>query len=282
MKPLYTFTVGEGADETKIAVAKPTHAQIEDAEFIYGQYFSKLLQEGFMSRAMMNKKFNDIGGVFSDKTNDELVDAVEQLVETQRIIQFYHGAAENGLDDEQKAQLKQAEDTYQVLQKQIIENDMQLQQMFNQSADSKAEKHMMKWLTLNCSYYYEKVVSKDSGKPVEESFLIFSGADFEEKQKEFNLLLEEIEDEDDEILTGRKKMTVEALPTVNKVLSIWYNKFGTDQETIETAIEKYFPEEEEVETKEEETEAEEAETEKEEKKETSKKKPSKKKAAKKD
>jgi len=243
MKPLYTFNVGEGEKEKTIAVLKPTYAQVEAAEFIYGQHFNKLIQDGFMSRAMMDKKFNDIGGLFAEKTNNEISSSIKKLMDTGKTIQFYQGAKEGDLDEEQKEQLRIAEEDYLSIQKQILERDYNLEQMYNQSADSKAEQHLMKWFTLECSFYYEKVLSKEEKKIVEERFELFEGSNFEERLEQFNMFLEEIDETDDEDLTNRKKMIVEALPTINKVLSLWYKQLGTDQKTIQAAIEKYFPEE---------------------------------------
>ena len=128
--------------------------------------------------------------------------------------------------------------------------------MYNQSADAKAEQHLMKWFALECSVYYEKVLSRELGKVVEERFEIFEGANFEEKLKQFNLFLEEIDEDDDQELTDRKKIIVEALPTINKVLSLWYKQLATDQETMEEALNEYFPKEKKeiIETEEEEEE----------------------------
>ena len=192
MKPLYTFNVGEGEKEKKIAVSKPTYAQVEAAEFIYGQHFNKLIQDGFMSRAMMDKKFNDIGGLFSEKRTNEITDSVKRLMDVGKTIQFYKGADDEDLDEEQKEQLRIAEEDYLSIQKQILEKDYNLEQMYNQSADAKSEQHLMKWFALECSFYYEKVFSKEANKIIEEKFEIFEGSNFDEKLKQFNLFLEEL------------------------------------------------------------------------------------------
>ncbi len=247
MKPLYSFKVGEGENEKKVAILKPTYSQVEAAEFIYGQHFNKLIQDGFMSRAMMDKKFNDIGGLFAQKTRDEVNESIKTLMDVAKTIEFYHGADEGDLDEEQKEQLKNAEDNYISIQQSILEKDYNLEQMYNQSADAKAEQHLMKWFTLQCSYYYEKVLSREENKVVEEKFELFEGSNFEEKVNQFNLFLEEIDDDDDQELTDRKQLIVEALPTLNKALSLWYKQLATDQKTMEKALEQFFPEKEEEE-----------------------------------
>ena len=275
MKPLYTFKVGEGENQKKVAILKPTYSQVEAAEFIYGQHFNKLIQEGFMSRAMMDKKFNDIGGIFAQKTRDEVNESIKTLMEVSKTIEYYHGAKEGTLDEEQQEQLKNAESDFLSIQQSILEKDYNLEQMYNQSADAKAEQHLMKWFTLQCSYYYEKVLSREQGKVVEERFELFEGNNFEEKLEQFNLFLEEIDDDDDQELTDRKQLIVEALPTLNKALSLWYKQLANDQKSMEEALERFFPEQEEDEDQEENVEV------VEEQKDSPKKKVAKKKTAKK-
>jgi hypothetical protein len=165
-------------------------------------------------------------------------------MEVGKTIQFYKGAEDEDLDEEQKEQLRIAEEDYLSLQKQILEKDYNLEQMYNQSADAKSEQHLMKWFTLECSFYHEKVFSKEANKIIEQKFELFEGSNFDERHRQFNLFLEEIDEQDDEELTDRKKLIVEALPTINKVLSLWYKQLATDQKTIEKALKEYFPEQE--------------------------------------
>jgi len=243
MKSLYTFTVGKGESEKKIAILKPTYSQIEAAEFIFGQHFNRLIQDGYMSRAMMDKKFNDIGGLFSEKTSNEMTGSLQRLLDVSKTIEYYKGAKEGTLDEEQQEQLETAQEDFISIQQSILEKDYNLEQMYNQSADAKAEQYLMKWFALECSFYYEKVLSKEKNRVVEEKFELFEGSNFEEKTKQFNLLLEEIEENEEKELTDRKKTAVEALPTINKVLSLWYKQIADDQESMEEALENFFPKE---------------------------------------
>ena len=55
MKKLYTFPIDIDKKKVEVFVAKPSQSEIEDAEFIYAQKFNQLLQDGFLSKAMMKK-----------------------------------------------------------------------------------------------------------------------------------------------------------------------------------------------------------------------------------
>lgn len=238
MKRLYTIQAEINGKNSEVFVAKPSQSEIEDAEFIYAQKFNQLLQEGFLSKAMMNKKFGDIGGIFSEKSNKDLEEAVLELVEARKRIEFY-GDAKN-LSSSQKEELDAANKTYLTLQKKILEGDAAIQSMFSKSADTKAEEHMIRWFILNSVYYVSEVDSGDVKKKQE--FRLFDKPTFEERIAQLNLLFEEVEEFDSEQIKFKKGVVEKYFTLIGRVISIWYNGFGKDQESIEKSLEEFFPE----------------------------------------
>ena len=241
MKPLYTFEADIEDEKVKVCFAKPSHGDIEDAEYIYSQRFNKLLNDGFLSRAMMTKRFDDIGGMFSDKKNEDIASQIKSLLEAKKTIEFFGGAKK--LSEEQKQELEKAEKSYIALEKRIIENDVQLEQMYSQSADAKAEEYLVKWFVVNCSYFYEKV--KDGKKIKEETFPLFDGATFKEKDNQLSDLLEEEESGEDPMISRKKKIVKKYLYLIQRRVSLWYNGHAKDQESAESSLAKFFPESEE-------------------------------------
>ena len=239
MKKLYTFTVElENKKPVEVFVAKPSQSEIEDAEFIYAQKFNQLLQDGFLSKAMMNKKFGDIGGIFSEKSNKELAEAVTELIEGRRRIEFYGGA--KTLTKSQQEELEKANETYVILQKKIIETDSSLQSMFSKSADAKAEEHMVKWFILNSSYYISEIEEGDVKKS--QDFKLFDKPNFAEKVDQLNSFFEEIEDYDSEQIKLKKQIVAKHFTMLGRIISIWYNGYGSDQDSIQRSLEEFFPE----------------------------------------
>lgn len=241
MKPLYTFETKFKNEKVKVCFAKPTHGDIEDAEYVYSQRFNKLLNDGFLSRAMMTKRFDDIGGMFSDKKNKDVANQIKGLLEAKKAIEFFGGAKK--LSKDQEEELERAKTSYIALEKRIIENDVQLEQMYSQSADAKAEEHLVKWFVVNCSYFYEKI--KDGNKVKEEAFPIFDGASFKEKNQQLSDFLEDESEEDDQILSKKKFLVRDSLTLIQRVVSLWYNGHAKDQETTEEALEQFFGKDEE-------------------------------------
>lgn len=238
MKRLYTFQAKIGEKEVEIFIAKPSQADIEDGEYVYAKKLNHLVQDGFLTNAMMNKKFGDIGGIFSEKSNKDLTQAVLELVEAKNRIEFYGGA--KNLTEAQQEELDQANETYILIQKKIFEENLARQSMFSQSADAKAEEYMIKWFVLNNTYMVSEVDDGDIKKKKE--FLLFDKQTFEEKEKQLRILFEEIEDTDSENIKAKKKIVEDYFVLIGRVVTLWYNKLGVDQDSIQESLHEYFPE----------------------------------------
>lgn len=246
MKKLYEFKAKIGNKDVSVFISKPTQSDIEDAEYISAQKFNILLQEGFLSKAMMNKKFGDIGGIFSEKSNKELSEAVVELLEAKKRIEFYGGAKE--LTGSQKQELDEANQTFAILQKKIVENDIALQSMFSKSADTKAEEHMIRWFILNTAYFVDEVNEGEQKKS--QDFKLFDKPTFQEKLVQFNQFMEDAEEFDSDQVKLKKEIIAKHYPLIGRVIAIWYNGYGSDQESIQRSLEELFPEEPPVEKEE--------------------------------
>lgn len=240
MKAVYTFNVDVDGEKVKVFFAKPTNSQIEDGEYVYAQKFNKLLNDGFLSRAMMSKKFDDIGGLFSEKRNKDVSEDLLKLLESKRTIEFFEGAED--LTEEQKVDLKKAKEVYIEVEKKILEKDMQLHQMYSQSADAKAEEFLIRHFVLQNSFFYEKIKKGDDIK--EEVFSIFEGSNSKEKEQQLDLLLEEVEDDDSSLTKKKKKLLEGSLVTLQRVVALWYQGQCKDQKTTEEALEKFYSDDE--------------------------------------
>lgn len=210
---------------------------MEDAEFVYAQKFNQLLQDGFLSKAMMNKKFGDIGGTLSEKNNKDLSDVIVKLIEAKKRIEFYGGS--KTLTEAQKEELEDANETFLLLQKKLVENDMALQSMYSKSADSKAEEYMIKWFILNSTCFVSEVEDGDIKKKAE--FKLFDKTTFQEKQDQLNLFFEDVEDYDSEQVKLKKQIVQNYFVLIGRVISVWYNGYGNDQETIQKSLHEFFP-----------------------------------------
>jgi hypothetical protein len=228
----------------RVVFAKPSMSVIEEAEFFYGQKFNELINAGFFTKAMLNKKMGDIGGLSSKTTIESLQKAITDNMEASRVIEFY--GASTTLSDEQKEKLEEAKAVYSSTKAQVMDYEQAIRSQFSQTADVKAEQKLVEWLVFHLSYYEEDVDGK------KQLFPLFEGDSFEDKRSIYLELCETLEDIENPNLYKAKAIFDEAFKILVRVASIWYNKIAEKPEDIKKAMEEMFGEEGKEEGKEEE------------------------------
>lgn len=258
MKELYSFTVtreiektiphlktnkkGETVESTKtvkskvnnrVIFAKPNFSDIENAEFFYGQKYNELINAGFLTKAMLNKKLGDIGGTSSKLMEDMVNKAFVDHLESAKMIEFYDGV--NDLDEEQTAKLEDAKEIF-VSSRKIIENfESSFRDQYKQTAEAKAEQKIIEWFIFNFSFFEEE---SSSGK--KEIFPLFIGDNYEEKRLHYLALCEEAEEIEDKAILKNKTIFDNSFNKLAMVVNIWYNKLGSNQEEIDAKIKEIF------------------------------------------
>ena len=211
-------------------------SNVEDAEFFYGQKYNSFINAGFLTKAMLAKKMGDLGGMTSKKADDVMSSVLLENVEASRVIEFFDQSKD--LSEEQEKKLKDAKLKFAATQKTMHEYEMGLREQFSQTADSKAEHKLIEWFVLNFSFYEDSV--KDSEKEKKDLFALFEGEDYKEKRN-FLLSLQEPEDDiEDAQLLRIKNLFDSSFETLIRVITIWYNKLGTDQKSIDEALTQFF------------------------------------------
>jgi hypothetical protein len=219
----------------RVVFAKPSMSMIEEAEFFYGQKFNELINAGFFTKAMLNKKMGDIGGLSSKTTVESLQKAIVDNMEASRVIEFY--GESKTLADEQKEKLDEAKNIFASTKNQVMEYEQAIRSQFSQTADVKAEQKLIEWLVFHLSYYEEDVDGK------KELFPLFEGDSFDEKRAIYLDLCELLEDIDNPNLYKAKAIFDESFKILVRVASIWYNKIAEKPEDIKKAMEEMFSEE---------------------------------------
>ncbi len=207
MRSLHEFTIsipdGKKKQKVRVGVFKLPMVRMDAARHYYGQQYNQLISEGFLTRAMIAKKFGDIGGMQSKQDTDALQNLVSAWIEAQRVFALL-GAAEN-LDEDQKERLKQAEKDIANFQLQISTYQKNIDDQFASSADAHAEERMMRWFLIHTLFYKEKVGDN------EENFALFDGAKFDDKLNQYYELKDEGESKNAAILAAAEKEASQAL-----------------------------------------------------------------------
>jgi len=223
----------------RIVFQKPNKADIEDAEFFYSQKFNEFINMGFLTRAMLNKKMGDNGGVASKVFTEDLQRLIKENMDASRIIEFY-GAAKD-LDKEQKNKLEEAKAVVAITQKQIMDYETAINQQYNHTADIKAEHKLYEFFIFNFSFFEESI------KGEKKLFPIFEGETYNEKRDFYLEIAEDVDDIEDEDFIKNKEIFDASFDKLIKVINIWYRGLGKNQEEIDDVIKALEESEKQVE-----------------------------------
>ena len=234
-KIVETFKTKTKTVSNRVVFAKPSFADIENAEFFYGQQYNDFINAGYLTRFLLNNKIGDSGGSSSKLSSEIINKAFVDNMEAAKVIEFYEG--QKDLNEEQEKKLQEAKETFAETQRTVAEFEEFYRIQYNQTAEAKAEQKLIEWFIFNFSYYEDKV--NDSV----ELFPLFLGDDFDQKRAHYLQLCEDEEDIEDISLLDNKAIFDLSFHTLARVANLWYNKMGANQKEIEEKMKDVFGDE---------------------------------------
>jgi hypothetical protein len=204
-----TKTVKKTVDEpVKVVIKRPTRRQEDDAEMEYAVQFSKFLKKGLVTKAMLANKYSDNGGLMSDTDAKDYAKLLKELSEVRDEYTKLSAFTENGKKKNKKVDelsTKVIELTQTILK---IEN--RYQNLFELTAETKADSQKLLWYALNLSWI------EDGDKLVP----LYAGEDTDEKRESYYA---REENPDDVYSQVRQKLWI--------IYAVWqYNRNATPEE----------------------------------------------------
>lgn len=180
MKKLHTFQVTfqkDGSEVVKnVIIAKPTPRQLEEGEMEFAAQLTTLIKRGIMTRAMLYKKYEDIGnGILPESVEAQILDKRRKYIECS--LEFTRLEAKASLSASEK--IKKAELTKEIsdLQKELVDIETAKDSVFNSCADRLASNAMIYWWLFELVY----VQNEESEEPVK----LITGKNFSDKKDRF-------------------------------------------------------------------------------------------------
>lgn len=192
-------------------IKKPSRRLIDEAETQYAAELSKNVRQGIVTRAMLAKKYSDVGGAMTDEDAKTMVRQIQRSNEISNEIQLL--SATNG----DKAKIKELEAELITIRQELAEVEVAMQGVYEHTADARAERAMLLWYTIQLS---KKIVDEK-----EETF--FRGLLYEDQLEDLYLK----DEEGDEI-------EQEALKKFMTVVSYWFYNNDIDEKAIEEFLKK--------------------------------------------
>lgn len=205
----------------EVLIKKPNRKQVQEAEMLFSIEMSKCIKAGILTKAMLMNKYSDNGGLVNEQDNKILDNAYDQLESLQKELLVLAIKEESKRTDEEKEEIDAKQKQIVNLRKAIVQSEASYLDLFNHTADVKAQNKIVMWYVLSLSYY------KDPSQNHEDYIPIFSGETFEEKEES----LFKMEEENDELysLVNNK---------LSSVISLWYFSGRIDSKEFDKVLEE--------------------------------------------
>lgn len=179
MKKLHSFQVnykaGEEEKTMNVVISKPTPRQHEAAEMEYAATIANFIRAGAMTRAMIFKRYDDAGGVFSENAENYILEVRQKY--SAKVLEFtrLETKKESELVAEDRIKKTKVLEELNALQTELVEAEQLRDSIFENSAEKLTLNKMIRWWVFELIHVQAE---DDEGEPVK----LFKGADFEAKK----------------------------------------------------------------------------------------------------
>tara|TARA_R110000824_G_scaffold74114_1_gene188667 strand:- start:651 stop:1415 length:765 start_codon:yes stop_codon:yes gene_type:complete len=191
-----------------IKIYEPSRRQVEDADMEFSIEMSKCIKRGILTKAMLAKKYSDSGGLLTEDDSKDLIRLYKELAELQNSLG--KSMAKKKKSAEEKEKEGNLTEQFASTRKRIVELETTYQNVFNHTADTKAQNKTVMWYLLHLSAVVD---------PSGEEAPLFPGDTHEEKE---NSYYQKDEDEDEIHELSREKLMT--------FISFWYFSQNVSEE----------------------------------------------------
>jgi uncharacterized coiled-coil protein SlyX len=201
----------------QVRLKRPSRRELEDAELEYSVEMSRCVKKGILTKAMLFKKYSDTGGVWSEDEAKNYGKLYREIFDIQN--EYARIETADKKTPEQEKRLEELKTSLVEINKKIVNHESTMQNLFDHTADTKAQNRLLLWYALMLTYVqYE---DDESPKP------FFEGSDFEDKLEDY---YEKEDNTDDFYMAMIKK--------VSTILAFWFFNQASTPEEFNALIEK--------------------------------------------
>lgn len=142
-------------EPVKIVIKKPSRNLFDEAELFYGVTLSQGIKSGLLTRALLAKRINNDGGVFSDEEQVEYSGAYVKLFELQNEFQKISLIDKEKRTQDEQDKLKLVMQDIEDAREKIQNFEIAQSSLFEQTAENRARNKTIIWWLLNLSYFEE-------------------------------------------------------------------------------------------------------------------------------
>lgn len=227
-------TQGEGGEEivtrkkvekkvpVNIVIREPGRRTIEDADNFYTKEVNRLMREGYLTRSMVGKLYEDGGGALSESRVKDLQNRFTEIPNFEKECQILDEAAKVAKEKGDEEAEKDAVDKAKVVREKIAKLheeftsiQSQLNSLYEFTAETKALNAHIRWYMLFLTYVNDGGIEKP----------MFAGKDYKEKN------------ESDYALSDAKDVVYElAQSKIAGVIAYWFFRKEVTKEELDNIV----------------------------------------------
>ena len=138
-----------------VTLYEPSRRQVEDADMEFSIEMSKCIKRGILTKAMLAKKYSDSGGLLTEEDSQKLVRSYAKLGEVQSDLGRLMSKKKK-TQEEKEAETKLTEE-FAETRRTIVDLETAYQNVFNHTADTKAQNRTILWYLINLSFVTDSV-----------------------------------------------------------------------------------------------------------------------------
>tara|TARA_R100000005_G_scaffold84303_1_gene52385 strand:+ start:257 stop:1048 length:792 start_codon:yes stop_codon:yes gene_type:complete len=176
----------------KYFLRRPTRTMTDEAELYYGVKLAEGIKAGLLTRALLEKRFDNDGGTRNDKENEQYKETLATLEKLHKEQSKILNVQDKKRTAAQKKRLKEIEEEMKPARRTLRDIQLMEDGLYEETAESRARNKVILWWMLNLAY-----ADKD-GKEVP----FFGEGTFEQKLDRYD----EIDEGEDvhELVVARK------------------------------------------------------------------------------
>jgi len=199
-----------------VTLYEPSRRQVEEADMEFSIEMSKCIKRGILTKAMLAKKYSDSGGLLTEEDSQKLVRSYSKLAEVQNDLGRIMAKKKKN-QEEKDAETKLTEE-FAKTRRDIVDLETAYQNVFNHTADTKAQNRTILWYLINLSFVTD---SAGIERP------LFEGDDYDEMLDNYYLK----DEKGDEIYDVCREK-------VMAFISFWYFSQNASQEDFKSLEEE--------------------------------------------
>ena len=166
----------------RIIIKQPNRRQIEEADMEYSIEMSKCIKKGILTKAMLAKKYSDLGGMMTEDDALELNKNYAKIGELQT--EYKRLVAKSKKSEKDVSEIKSLLLQLTEVRSTIVNLETAYSTLFNHTADTKAQNKAILWYIVNLTHFQEEDAE---GDPVH----LFEGVSADDKLEQYYIFDEE-------------------------------------------------------------------------------------------